>query len=172
MTWWRATAGGFLFGIPPALHHGGVVDRLAGHSADDGGCDRSHFTGGFYPHPDCWVPPATRHYSCGRPGRYLQCHCRWAVERSFDAGVAAGNYLANPTARKPWAKSSSRGCPLPWGAGLANQFLTASDNGNVPSESNGFSASKALNRFFPANNLNETLADIGATLVGGVNYRL
>ena len=70
--------------------------------------------------------------------------------------------------RETLGKIIFEGVPFALGAGLANQFLTASDNGNVPSESNGFSASKALNRFFPANNLNETLADIGATLVGAL----
>lgn len=55
--------------------------------------------------------------------------------------------------------------PFSLGAALANPFLSASDGGNAPARSAG---NGALERFFPENNLNETLADIGATLVGAL----
>jgi putative integral membrane protein (TIGR02587 family) len=59
--------------------------------------------------------------------------------------------------------------PFALGAALANQFLTASsDAGGNSLPATRLPASQALERFFPKNNLNETLADIGATLVGAL----
>ena len=59
--------------------------------------------------------------------------------------------------------------PFALGAALADQFLTAADAGqeDAPSAQQPF-ANGAFERFFPANNLNETWADIGATLVGAL----
>lgn len=58
--------------------------------------------------------------------------------------------------------------PFALGAALANQFLTPSDNDGDPPPASHMPAAKTLERFFPKNNLNETLADIGATLVGAL----
>jgi putative integral membrane protein (TIGR02587 family) len=59
--------------------------------------------------------------------------------------------------------------PFALGAALANQFLTDPD---VDTEASSPLArapgNQALQRFFPKNNLNETWADIGATLVGAL----
>lgn len=59
--------------------------------------------------------------------------------------------------------------PFAFGAALANQFLTPADDGQEPpAEDRPPFANGALERFFPENNLNETWADIGATLVGAL----
>lgn len=59
--------------------------------------------------------------------------------------------------------------PFALGAGLANQFLTPSDNGKEPpSPAKHMPGNRALQRFFPKNNLHETWADIGATLIGAL----
>jgi putative integral membrane protein (TIGR02587 family) len=59
--------------------------------------------------------------------------------------------------------------PFGLGAALANQFLTASDDtAETASPAARLPSNGALQRFFPENNLNETWADIGATLVGAL----
>jgi len=58
--------------------------------------------------------------------------------------------------------------PFALGAALANQFLTANDDDQAAPPASRSPVNGALERFFPENNLNETLADIGATLVGAL----
>ncbi|MEB3210636.1 MAG: TIGR02587 family membrane protein [Leptolyngbyaceae bacterium] len=59
--------------------------------------------------------------------------------------------------------------PFALGAALANQFLKPSNGDDDASSSVAqMPGNGALQRFFPENNLNETWADIGATLVGAL----
>jgi putative integral membrane protein (TIGR02587 family) len=71
--------------------------------------------------------------------------------------------------RESLGKIIYEGIPFALGAALANQFLQPADNDHDSSEAtNASSPSQALQSFFPENNLDETLADIGATLVGAL----
>lgn len=67
--------------------------------------------------------------------------------------------------RETLGKIIFEGVPFALGAAMADQFLQPADAGGA---SQGKPAPRALQRFFPRNNLNETLADIGATLVGAL----
>lgn len=67
--------------------------------------------------------------------------------------------------RETLGKVIFEGVPFALGAALANQFLSADNSSQSPTNN---LTSQALERFFPDNNFNETLADIGATLVGAL----
>lgn len=68
--------------------------------------------------------------------------------------------------RESLGKIIFEGVPFSLGVALSNQFLGGSEGrrGNEDDDPQ----SSALARFFPENNLNETLADIGAALVGAL----
>ncbi|MDB9526496.1 TIGR02587 family membrane protein [Oscillatoria sp. CS-180] len=71
--------------------------------------------------------------------------------------------------REALGKIIFEGVPFALGAALANQFLQPADGDNdSPPNSQGTLKSKALKQFFPKENLNETLADIGVTLMGAL----
>lgn len=57
--------------------------------------------------------------------------------------------------------------PFALGASLASQFLS-SESATKSANPEQLPASRSIQRFFPANNLNETFADIGAALVGAL----
>ena len=61
--------------------------------------------------------------------------------------------------------------PFSLGVALANQFLQGSDDSDEHSQKGDRPQSKTIAKvdsFFPENNLNETLSDIGATLLGAI----
>lgn len=71
--------------------------------------------------------------------------------------------------RESLGKIIYEGVPFALGAALANQFLQPTEDIQpLEDAANQQSSSRALKRFFPENNLNETVADIGATLVGAL----
>ena len=71
--------------------------------------------------------------------------------------------------RETLGKIIFEGVPFAMGAALANQFLQpAGDDADPAPAPDKPGKPRALKRFFPENNLNETLADVGATLVGAL----
>lgn len=70
--------------------------------------------------------------------------------------------------RETLGKIIFEGVPFALGVALSSQFLRPSDQRTDIDEHGIKTPPKALQRFFPENNLNETLADIGAALVGSL----
>ncbi|MGC1310374.1 MAG: TIGR02587 family membrane protein [Phormidesmis sp.] len=58
--------------------------------------------------------------------------------------------------------------PFSLGVALANQLLQDADNGDRKRSNDPSDSPPLSNRFFPEGNLNETVADIGATLIGAI----
>ncbi len=70
--------------------------------------------------------------------------------------------------RETLGKIIFEGVPFALGVALSSQFLRPSAQRTAVDDDDSQNPSQALQRFFPENNLNETLADIGAALVGSL----
>lgn len=164
----RATAGGFLFGIPmlytmevwwigssvaPPIMLVAIATMLVVTFA-------LNFTEGFRKNPSDTVAEAI--------GDTVNAVAIGLLSASLML-VLLREITLQTQLREALGKIIFEGVPFALGAALANQFLKpAEENSNNSSESKDQGKSRALKRFFPENNLNETLADIGATLVGAL----
>jgi putative integral membrane protein (TIGR02587 family) len=164
----RATSGGFLFGVPLLYT---MEVWWIGSSVDP---------------PIMLVAIAALivvAFALNLTGGFRKSHADTAKEALSDAfnAVAVGFISAalmlvllqeitvQTQLRETLGKIIFEGVPFAMGAALANQFLQPAGDDSPPGPGSGKQGRpRDLKRFFPENNLNETLTDVGATLIGAL----